>query len=86
MKVFHTTTRDRAVLILKEGLRPGSLPTWFSNPAPYVMLAEAPWHDLNGEEGVVLEVNEPKIKPEYFEDPDGLRWPYSISPEKIRIL
>ena len=90
MTCYHTTTPDRVASILASGLQPNSPPTWFSIPTPYVMLSPFPWVDLNGPSSVVLEVTDPAIKPEYFEDPDvkgrdGLRWPYPIAPTYVRI-
>jgi len=83
---YHTTTKDRVKSIMKNGLLPNSPPTWFSSPTPYVMLSDTPWWDLNGKESVVIEVSDPIIKPEYFDDPEGLRWPYPIEPKYLRIL
>ena len=92
---YHTTTRARVSAILRDGIRPGSAPQWFSEPVPYIMLAPQPWGDLNGEESVVLRVNgdrcEPQILAEYLDDPDvrdhdGLRWPYVIPADAIEVL
>lgn len=80
---YHTTTKDRVESILKNGLLPNSKPTWFTEPTPYVMLSKEPWLDLNGEDSVVLKVTDPAIKLEYFDDPEGLRWPYKIEPQYI---
>ena len=85
MICYHTTTKERLRSILSGGLLPNSLPTWFYSRTPYVMLSPEPWPDLNGARSVVLEVNEPLIREEYFDDPEGLRWPYIIPPERIRI-
>lgn len=86
MSCYHTTTLDKLESILAGGLRPNSPPTWFSAPAPYVMLSDEPWWDLNGSESVVIEVQDPRIKPDYFDDPEGLRWPYHIKPMHLRVL
>jgi hypothetical protein len=47
------------------------------------MLSEQPWLDLNGAETIVLEVTDPRVRREYFTDPEGLRWPYPIVPEYL---
>lgn len=89
MVCYHSTAPDRVERILRDGLRPNSPPTWFSRPAPYVMLSRKPWLDLNGETTVVLEVSDPSILTRYFEkpfDPEGLRWPYEIKPEYIKVV
>lgn len=86
MLCYHTTTRERLPSILVHGLQPGSPPTWFRSPAPYVMLSDRPWWDLNGRESVVLEVDEPAIRPEYFSDPEGLRWPHPVPPERLKVI
>jgi len=75
---YHTTAQDRDSSILTKGLRPNSRPMWFSNPTPYVMLSVKPRWDLNGKESVVLGVRDPRIRVEYFDDPEGLRWPHHI--------
>lgn len=67
---------------------PGSQPTWFDGPVPYIMLAKEAWIDLNGPdtETTVLEVTDPRIKDEYFDHPEGLRWPYRIAPEHLVVV
>jgi hypothetical protein len=86
MKCYHVTTPDRLESIQREGLLPNSPPTWFRVPAPYVLLSLEPWADLNGKETVVLEVTDPRIRAEYFDDPEGLRWPYCIASEYVRVV
>ena len=81
MVVYHTTTKDRLLDIMAHGLLPGSLPTWFTNPAPYVMVSKNPWRDLNGVNSVVLTIDLP-VHDDDFES-DGIRWPYIIPPELI---
>lgn len=87
MKCYHATTPDRLPSILCKGLLPNSPPAWFDEPAPYVMLSKEPWRELHGEdrETVVLEVTDPCIQEEYFDDPEGLRWPYRIAPEHLTL-
>ena len=82
---YHTTKKDRVENILREGLKPLSNPSYFSSPAPYIMLSDKPWHDLHGAESVVLAINDPQISPEYFDNPEGLRWPYPILPKHIEL-
>lgn len=84
MKCYHSTTKDRVSSIMENGLQPNSKPTWFVTVTPYVMLSLGPLPSLNGDDTVVLEVTDPRIKAEYFDDPEGLRWPYVIKPEFIR--
>lgn len=88
MRCYHATTSDRLASILEKGLLPNSEPTWFDEPAPYIMLAKEAWTDLNGPdiETVMLEVTDPRIKEEYFDDPEGLRWPYRIAPEYLGVV
>ena len=86
MRCYHSTKPNRVASILREGLLPNSPSEWFSEPVPYVMLSEQPWPDLNGEKTVVLEITDPRIQEEYFDEPEGLRWPYRIAPEHIRPL
>jgi len=38
------------------------------------------------EREVYLEVNDPAIKKEYFDDPEGLRWDKPIKPRYIKIM
>jgi hypothetical protein len=85
MVCYHATTPDRIPSIMKNGLLPNSPPTWFSEPAPYVMLSQEPWMNLNQEGTVVLKVSDPAIKAEYFDDPEGLRWPYKIEPKWLEM-
>lgn len=88
MKCYHATTPDRLASILEKGLLPNSQPTWFDEPTPYVMLSKEAWIDLNGPdiETVILEVTDPRIKEEYFDDPEGLRWPYRIAAEHLGVV
>ena len=78
MICYHSTTRERVESIMENGLLPNSKPNYFSAATPYVMLGSVPWPDLNGEETVVLKVNDPAIKGKHFTDPEGLRWPKRI--------
>lgn len=86
MICYHTTIVERIPSIWKNGLVPGSDSLWWKEPVQYVMLSPNPWWDLNGEMSVVLEVSDPAIKPEYFEDPEGLRWWKVIEPKYLRII
>lgn len=72
-KCYHSTTPDRVASIMENGLQPNSKPTWFDMVTSYVMLCLEPWKDLNGDDTVVLEVTDPRIKAEFFDDPEGLR-------------
>ena len=83
---FHATTRDRVNSILEKGLLPNSDPSYFMSPTPYVMLSEKPWWTLHGNDTVIFAVTDPAIKREYFDDPEGLRWPKPIEPCYLRIL
>jgi hypothetical protein len=50
------------------------------------MLSKEPWRNLNGQDSVVLEITDPAIKAEYFEeDPEGVRWPCMIEPRHIKV-
>lgn len=80
---FHITTKDRVDNILKEGLKPNSKPNWFSSPTPYVMLSKYPYWALYDKDMVLLEIKHPNILPEYFDDPEGLRWGETIPPNYI---
>lgn len=77
---YHVTTADRLASILKGGLIPNSKPNWFSEETPYVMLSLYPYWSLY-DNPVLIEIKDPRIKREYFDDPEGLRWPYTISPK-----
>jgi len=83
MICYHTTTTDRVESIMKNGLLPNSAPIWFISKTPYVMLSLEPLWNLNKSESAVLKISDPRIKLEYFDDPEGLRWPYPILPEHI---
>ena len=82
---WHTTKKSRLLAILREGLQPYSEPTYFTKPAPYIMLSQEPFL-LHGNNRVVLGIRDPAIKPEFFDDPEGLRWPRTIKPEHLFIL
>jgi len=87
MKCYHVTTKDRLWSILCEGLRPNSKPNWFKSRTPYVMLSLRPYFTIYDEsEEVFLEINDPAIKREYFDDPEGLRWDKPIKPKYIKIM
>ncbi len=77
---YHITTKDRLPNILAEGLKPDSKPNWFTSETPYVMLSPYPYWWLY-KDAVLIEIKDPAIKPEYFDDPEGLRWPYPIVTE-----
>lgn len=77
---YHVTTEDRLESILSGGLIPNSEPSWFTSKTPYVMLSLYPYWSLY-EKPVLIEVKDPAIKRKYFDDPEGLRWPSTISPE-----
>ncbi len=85
MVLYHSTIKDRVANILREGLKPLADPIWFASPAPYVMLSDEPWLNLNGDETVVLIVTDPAIRPEDF-DEEGLRWPKRILPEFLQVM
>ena len=86
MKCYHTTTKDRVINICKIGLQPNSKPTWFSRPTPYIMLSKQPWKDLNGDNSIVLEIEDPTIECKHFYGLDeGVRWPFIIEPKYIKI-
>lgn len=80
---FHITTADRVATIIKEGLKPNAKPNWFSSPTPYVMLSKYPYWELYDKDMVLLEVKSPDILPEFFNDPEGLRWGETIPPKYI---
>ena len=87
---YHVTTKDRLPNILRRGLIPNAKPSWVSSRTPYIMLSLYPYLSLyqhreawglskvNPDNVVLIEVKSPDIKREYFDDPEGLRWPYSI--------
>ena len=82
---YHVTTRDRLASILENGLIPNSKPNWFTAETPYVMLSLFPcwWLYKNA---VLIEVKDPDIKREYFDDPEGLRWGRIIKPEHFNAV
>ena len=85
--MFHINKRDVFIGERRNnGLLPNSKPMWFTVKTPYVMLSNVPLPKLNGDDTVVLEVSDPRIKSEYFDDPEGLRWSYKIKPEFIKVL
>ncbi len=55
----------------------------FNEPVNYVMLTDQPWPNLNDEQTVVLEVTDPALPGQ--DEPEGLRWPYPIVPEHIKV-
>jgi len=87
---YHVTTKDRLASILRYGLVPNAKPSWFSSRTPYIMLSLYPCWTLyryREEWGrprvdlaavVLIEVKSRDIKRSYFDDPEGLRWPYRI--------
>ena len=84
---FHTSTEDRMESIEKNGLVPSSDPNWFGKPVDYVMLSPTPWMNLHkNKANVIYLVQDPAIKREYFEDPEGLRWPHVIKPEYLTLI
>lgn len=85
LKCYHSTTKDRVASIMKNGLLPNSKPIWFKTKTPYIMLSLEPLPTLNGDNTIVLEISDPRIKLEYFNDPEGLRWAYKIEPKFIRL-
>jgi len=86
MQCYHSTTKDRVGSIMRNGLLPNSKPTWFTAKTPYIMLSPEPCFILNGNDTVVLAISDPDIKLEYFDNPEGLRWPYNIKPKFIKYL
>lgn len=82
---YHITTKDRIKDILSYGLVPNSEPNWFSSRTPYIMLSLYPYWSLY-DEPVLIEVKDPAIKREYFDDPEGLRWPSTINPRYFRAI
>jgi len=81
---YHATHRERLACILRKGLRPYSPPYWFKQPAPYVMLSQEPWIGLYGKDTVILRVTS-SVLPESRNDPEGLRWPWTIGPECLEV-
>ena len=82
---YHVTTRDRLGSILGNGLVPNSEPNWFTRETPYVMLSLHPYWWLYGD-SVLIEIKDPSIKREYFDDPEGLRWDKIIQPEHFNAV
>ena len=76
---YHVTTRDRLKNIMREGLMPNSRPNWFSRKTPYIMLSLYPYWWLY-DKPALIEIKDPAIKREYFDDPEGLRWDKVILP------
>ena len=95
---YHVTTKDRLPNILKEGLTPDAVPSWFKNKTPYVMLSLYPYWSLYENRQAwglsevdknsicLIEIKDPAIKREYFDDPEGLRWPYTIAPKYFNAI
>ena len=77
---YHITTKDRLASILESGLIPNSKPNWFTSETPYIMLSLYPYWWLY-KDAVLIEIKDPAIKQEYFDDPEGLRWGEIIKPE-----
>lgn len=84
MKCYHSTIKDRVESIMKNGLLPNSKPIWFKSKTPYIMLSLEPCPMMNGNDTIVLVISDPMIKLDYFDNPEGLRWPYKIKPKFIR--
>ena len=82
---YHITTRDRLPSILENGLVPNSKPNWFTSKTPYIMLSLHPYWWLYND-AVLIEVKDPAIKREYFDDPEGLRWGEVIKPENFNAV
>ena len=82
---YHVTTRDRLESILKNGLIPNSEPNFFTEKTHYVMLSLYPYWWLY-DNPVLIEIKDPRIKREYFDDPEGLRWPYTINPKYFNVV
>ncbi len=90
---YHLTTKDRLKSILENGLIPNSKPNWFTSETPYIMLSLYPYWwlyknrvvwglpDINENDVILIEIKDPAIKREYFDDPEGLRWGETIEPE-----
>jgi len=90
---YHITTKDRLKGILEKGLVPNSKPNWFTRKTPYVMLSLYPYwwlyenrdgwgmKEVKEENIILIEIKDPAIKREYFDDPEGLRWDKIIKPE-----
>ena len=95
---YHITTKDRLPSILKDGLQPNSVPSWFTSKTPYIMLSLYPYWSLYknrkawglkevAEDTVVLiEIKCPRIKRGYFDDPEGLGWRYTIKPKYFNAI
>jgi len=95
---YHITTKDRLPSILKDGLKPNSKPNWFKLKTPYIMLSKYPYwwlyqnreawglKPVDGNNIILLEIKNPEIKPEYFVDPEGLRWGKNISLKYINAV
>ena len=82
---YHVTELKRLPDILRYGLKPNSDPYWFSEKTHYIMLSKYPYWWLVGEDALLLEIKDPKITLQYFDDPEGLRWPYNIKPKYINM-
>lgn len=83
---YHVTLKDRLPSILQNGLQPNSKPSWFYNKTPYIMLSLYPYWSLYDKDCVLLEIKDPSIKRDYFDDPEGLRWDKVILPEHINAV
>lgn len=90
---YHVTTKDRLPDILENGLKPNSVPSWFTSETPYVMLSLYPYwslyrnrkawglEEVSEDKVVLIEIKCPEIKREYFDDAEGLRWGDIIAPK-----
>lgn len=83
---YHITTKDKLPAILQDGLKPNSQPSWFKSKAPYVMLSKYPYWWLYDKPAILIEIKDPKIKPEYFIDPEGLRWDKVVKPKYFNAI
>lgn len=82
---YHITIKDRLGSILENGLIPNSKPNWFTSKTPYIMLSLYPYWWLY-KDAVLIEIKDPAIKREYFDDPEGLRWGEVIKPENFNAV
>ena len=95
---YHVTTKDRLPSILENGLLPNSEPSWFTCETPYIMLSLYPYWslyknrkawglpDVDENNVILIEIQCPDIKREYFDDPEGLRWDKVILPSHINAI
>ncbi len=95
---YHITTKDRLPDIMKLGLLPNSVPGWFRDKTPYIMLSLYPYWwlyqnrlawglpEVNEADVVLIEIKSPYIKRKYFDDPEGLRWDKPILPKYFNVV